>query len=55
MAIETGSSAAIPETRPITHVTLDDVPDAVHKNYKGFVAGMFSGVAKLSGRYLRLI
>lgn len=23
---------------------------AIHKNYKGFVAGVFSGIAKLSGR-----
>ena len=23
-----------------------------HKNYKGFVAGVFSGIAKLSGMYL---
>jgi hypothetical protein len=22
-----------------------------HKNYKGFVAGVFSGVSKLSGKY----
>jgi hypothetical protein len=25
---------------------------AVHKNYKGFVAGVFSGVSKLSGMLL---
>lgn len=23
-----------------------------HKNYKGFVAGIFSGIAKLSGRHM---
>lgn len=27
-------------------------PTAVVKNYKGFVAGLFSGIAKLSGQYL---
>jgi hypothetical protein len=25
---------------------------AIHKNYQGFLAGMFSGIAKLSGLYL---
>ena len=25
---------------------------AKHKNYKGFVAGVFSGIAKLSGEFL---
>ena len=25
--------------------------NTVHKNYKGFVAGVFSGIAKLSGRF----
>lgn len=25
-------------------------PGKTHKNYRGFVAGVFSGIAKLSGR-----
>ena len=29
--------------------------NVTHKNYKGFVAGVFSGIAKLSGKVFRTL
>lgn len=39
---ENGSNEALGQGQPARSVQ--------HKNYKGFVAGIFSGVSKLSGR-----
>lgn len=38
-----GSNEAIGQAQPARA--------AVHSNYKGFVAGVFSGISKLSGKY----
>ena len=39
-----GSNEALGQGQPAQSIQ--------HKNYKGFVAGVFSGIAKLSGRNL---
>lgn len=41
---ENGSNEALGQGQPAR--------SAVHNNYKGFVAGIFSGVSKLSGMFL---
>ena len=43
-------STTSPEIQPEDDVVANQPPQhAKHKNYKGFVAGMASGIAKLSG------
>ncbi len=41
---KSGSNEALGQGQPAR--------SAAHKNYKGFVAGVFSGVSKLSGMFL---
>ena len=46
------SAVASPDTRDGSNEALGQGQPArvQHKNYKGFVAGVFSGIAKLSGK-----
>ena len=46
------SAVASPDTQDRSNEALDQGQPArvQHKNYKGFVAGVFSGIAKLSGK-----
>lgn len=39
-----------PESKTKSHEALSQSRSGRHKNYKGFVAGVFSGITKLSGR-----
>ena len=52
MSATVNSSIANPDSKDASKEALGQgqpARSAVHKNYKGFVAGVFSGIAKLSG------
>jgi hypothetical protein len=57
MSATLNSSIANPDSTTHSNEALGQGQPAqavVHKNYKGFVAGVFSGIAKLSGRFVYL-
>lgn len=54
MSATLNSSIANPDSTTHSNEALGQGQPAravAHKNYKGFVAGVFSGIAKLSGRF----
>lgn len=54
MSASVDSTVANPDSKHGSNEALGQAQPAravAHKNYKGFVAGVFSGISKLSGRY----
>ena len=58
MSAAVDSSIAHPDSNNDSNEALkpdQSARNTVHKNYKGFVAGVFSGIAKLSGPFHTLM